>query len=533
MEQLPAVLDLAAAGALDLGRAADGVTDILAQFRLEAKDSAMVADQLAKAAGASSATVEDLLQAFGNSGPVMAQFGLSVEESAAALAVLAENGIKGAEAGTQLKSMLLNMSENTLKTRAAWEELGVTMYDAQGNMRDIDDIFKDINKAMQGMSMQDQNRIAQQLAGTYGLVGFNALRASNGISDMQGAMANAAGASEVANARMNTLAGRFDQLMGSIETLAIVLGGLGEGPLVAFLTWLTDVVNGITQWVQLNPQMAQIVMIILAIVAAIGPLLMIVGQLVSAWTAIAAVIPIVTAGFTAFMALGLPLIALIALIVVAIGLLIANWNQLGQTVMQLATIIDKSLGSVFSKTRDGLVMVAQMIAKSWQEMLGKAGTSLSQLGSIIWERLKTVGSQMFTLGEAIVSGLLNGLKSKAVELVAYIFNLSKDMEDAIKRALGIRSPSKVMMNIGENVVAGFHKGIESMGGIGVTTPNTAAASAGMPTVGGTALAGSGGGNVYISVGNIIVPKGTTAEQSEAIIKDLGKKAKRRGARSFR
>jgi hypothetical protein len=55
----------------------------------------------------------------------------------------------------------------------------------------------------------------------------------------------------------------------------------------------------------------------------------------------------------------------------------------------------------------------------------------------------------------------------------------------------------------------------------------------MPTVGGTALAGSGGGNVYISVGNIIVPKGTTAEQSEAIIKDLGKKAKRRGARSFR
>lgn len=542
MAQLPAVLALAAAGALELGRAADGVTDILAQFQLKAKDAAMVADQLAKAAGASSATVEDLLQAFGNAGPVMAQFGLSVEESAAALAVLAENGVKGAEAGTMLKSMLLNMSRDTEDVAAAWKTLGVSMYDAQGNMRDIDEIFKDINKAMAGMSMEEQNRLAQALAGSYGIVGFNALRASNGISEMQGAMAKAAGASEVADARMNTLAGRLDSLMGSLETLEIVLGGLAEGPLTDLVKWLTDVVNAVTAWVQANPQLAQIVMIILAIVAAIGPLLLIIGQLIAAWTAMGTAITFVTT----MMALPLAPIALLVAALVVLALAIFNnwfgirdivWGAVTAIVNGIYWLIDQvgrlatawiDMAKIAWTTLNQLnqlpMLFTAAIAKGWSLMLSQAGTSLSQLGTIIWERLKTLGSQMMILGQAIIDGLINGMKSKAVDLVAYIFGLSKELTAAIKQALGIRSPSKVFMGIGQNVVKGFQEGMNSMGGLEAD-----------PTIGGRsasgitsrpAFAAAGAGNVTQNF-YIQAAPGTPNDQVRDIMRKIGKETKKK------
>lgn len=557
MEQLPHVLNLAAAGALELGEAADGLTDVMAAFNLEVKDSAMVADELAKAAGASSATVQDLLQGFGNAGPVFAMFGMNVNEAAAALAVLSEAGIKGAEAGTNLKSMLLNMSKDTAPVLGAWEKLGVSMYDAAGNMRDIDDIFKDINVAMKDMSMEEQNRLAADLAGSYGVVGFQALRAANGISDMQASMSAAAGAEEVAAARMNTLAGKFDNMMGSIEGLAIVMGGLAEGPLVWIIEGVTNAVNAFSEWAAANPMLAQTAMVILAIVAAIGPLLIIVGQLISAWAAVATVLPMVSGAFAALVtAISGPIGIAVALIA---GLFLAwQTNFLGfrDLIMGFVNFFIEAFSIIFNGDYLGkflqedhpfiafLFLIRKLVGpaiedikafvsaiwNAWGGMINRAGEVFNQLGTIIQSRLSQLGNQMMQIGQLIVGGLINGIKSKAVDLLAYVFGLSKDLTAMIKSALGIHSPSKVMMDIGKNVVAGFHEGIDSMGGVGVNVPQTGGSGvSGQPSLG-LAGASAGGGvvqNFYI------YPKSTNVKEiAVEVSKEINKASKKKGAKGF-
>ncbi len=543
MQMLPDVLDLAAAGALELGEAADGVTDVLAQFGMESYQAISVVDSLTKAAGASSATVADLVQGFGNVGPVAAQFGMGVNETAAALATFSENGVKGAEAGTMLKSMLLGMSRDTIDTQVAWNKLGVSMYDAAGNMRAIDDVFKDINAAMEGMTMEEQNQIARDLAGSYGLVGFNALRASNGISDMELAMQNAAGASEVADARMNTLAGAFSSLMGSIETLGIVLGGLGAGPLTEFIKFLTGVINKITEWVQANPKLAQMVMVILAIVAALGPVLVILGSIISAIGAISAAFATggILAGAAAFVVPFLAVAAAIIAVGVALKMLFPYLKQLGEIIFlsfaklgeQIVNLWNGIIETVkqailklgeFAVT--GVEKAKQAAQSGWEAVKNSANGTATVWGknvAMMGEIFTTLAAKAFGWGNNVILGFVNGIKAAAAKLWEVVKGIATKVQDTIKNVLKIKSPSKVMMALGEQVTAGFNQGIESFGGIGVQVPALAGAGA---SVSSSPASGSSGGNVYIE--NLSVPPGTTKEQIDFIMKEIGKRVKLRG-----
>lgn len=279
MATLPTVLNLAAAGELGLAEAAGVVSSGLAIYKLKAEDAGRVSDALAKAANASRADVRDLGQALTNAGPVAAQFGLNVEQTAAILGVFAQNGVMGAEAGTQLRSMLLNLNENTPKTKAAWAELGISLYDAQGNMRDLNTVIKEMDAAMDKLPVEDQNRLMQQLGGSYGIVGLSALRAAGGIDDMMAAMDQAPGAQSIAESFMNSFKGGVESLTGSIETLWIeVLTPFMNEVLTPLIEQGTDVINKITEWAKANPKLTSTIVKILAVLIALGPILLIVGK---------------------------------------------------------------------------------------------------------------------------------------------------------------------------------------------------------------------------------------------------------------
>lgn len=281
MATLPAVLDAAAASGEDLGKTADGITDIMAAFGLEAKDAGGVVNILAKAAGASSATMGDLSAGFANVGGVAKRFGLEVDETAAILAVFAENGIKGAEAGTALKSMLLNMNRPTEDVQGAWQRLGVSFYDATGNARDINDVLKDLKVALDPLPAEEQNEIMHTLAGSYGIVGLSALLGSISIDDMQGKMRDSAGAAEIADAKMDTFAGAMDSLKGSVETLQIqALTPLMENTLKPLVEKVTEIVNAVADWTTQNPEAARTIIMILGAVALLSPTLMALGAAV-------------------------------------------------------------------------------------------------------------------------------------------------------------------------------------------------------------------------------------------------------------
>lgn len=283
MELLPSVMEAAAASGESLGQSADMVTNIMAQFGLEASEAAGVVDTLARTAGASPAQIGQLGQSFTVVGGLARQFGLSVEDTSAVLGVFAQNGIRGAEAGTQLKSVLLNMNRQTDDVTEAWEQLGVSLYDSAGNMRDFETIIQEMDTAMDQLPIEEQNRLMQTLGGSYGIAGISALRGSISIGDMRDSMAGAASASDVAAAQMDTFRQKVNSLMGSLQTLQIeIFQPLIEGSLKNLVSRAIEVVNAMSEWVRANPELTQQLVRVGALIAGIGPVLFVMGQAISA-----------------------------------------------------------------------------------------------------------------------------------------------------------------------------------------------------------------------------------------------------------
>jgi TP901 family phage tail tape measure protein len=307
-------------------------------FTSSLTDAADVADILAKAAGASSATVADLAQGFANVGPVANLFGMTVEETAAALATLAENGIKGAEGGTALKSMLLNLSRPTDEVTAALDSLGVSLYDAEGNVRRLDAVIDDLDGALDALPMNEQIEISKTLAGSYGIVAFSALRASGGIDEMQSAMMEAAGAQAVAEARLKGFSGATEALTGSFETLMInALTPFMEKTLTPMVKKITEVINAISAWAQANPELSNTVFTVTAVIAGLSAGLVVLGVgLGAAGTAVTAL----TAGF------GLMGTA-VTLAFGPVGILVAGIGVLAATIHTLLPGIVESWSEAF------------------------------------------------------------------------------------------------------------------------------------------------------------------------------------------
>jgi TP901 family phage tail tape measure protein len=286
---LPHVMSLAAAGGIELGQSADTLTDIMSMFGLAASDTIgnltaaeYVANSLTQASQVSSASVSMLGQAFVNVGGIASGFGLDVDTTNAALAVLAEGGLKGAEAGTNLKSMLLGMSSTTNSTQEAWVRLGTTMYDSEGNMKNLNSLLGEIRYGLQDLPVEEQNEIIMGLAGSYGQLSLRTLLFGNDLAETQGKMEEAAAASVVAEQMMASWNNQVNSLMGSMESLAIsVLGPFVESTLKPIVAQAIEVVNSIKAWADANPELAQTIVKIAAAAVLLGPVLIGIGTAVS------------------------------------------------------------------------------------------------------------------------------------------------------------------------------------------------------------------------------------------------------------
>jgi len=335
---LPAVLDAAAASGEDLGATADDVTNILSSWRQPATQARNVVNALSRAAGASSASMTDLGDAFANVGGVANQFGLSIDETAAIFAIFAENGVKGAEAGTQLRSMLLNMSRDTESTTAAWDAFGSSLYDANGQLRPLPVVLDEIARASATMTDEEKQRAFADLAGAYGLLGLTALTSSIDMETMLNAMGSSADAADVAAARMGTFAGATDSLRGSIETLQIqALTPFMENTLTPLVQDLTETINQISAWTQANPELTSTIIKIVGVTALFGGALVILGTVIGAagtvLSAFGTVVGLVAGGIG--LLTGSALLPLVGVLVLVGGLIAAyttNWMGFKDTV---------------------------------------------------------------------------------------------------------------------------------------------------------------------------------------------------------
>lgn len=223
-ETLPKVLNLAAAGGMDLATASDMVTDAMAALGMETKDLDKYIDEMAVTAQKSNTSVQQLGEATLVCAGVARTAGMDLEDMNTALGVLANNGIKGAEGGTHLRNVLLSLSSPTDVASKKLEELGVKTQDAGGNMRGLDAIIQDLNMAVADMGTADKAKALNTIFNKTDIAAVNALlKSTNGeYESLRGNIENAAGAAEnMANTMNDNLKGKLTILESSLQSLGI------------------------------------------------------------------------------------------------------------------------------------------------------------------------------------------------------------------------------------------------------------------------------------------------------------------------
>lgn len=226
MEMLPAVLDLAASGGIDLARASDMVTDAQSALGLSTEETFVMIDQLAKTASTTNTSVEQLGDAILTVGANAKTVKGGTQEIAQVLGLLADASIKGSEGGTHLRNILLQMTPKTDAAAAAWERLGVNAYDAEGNMRSLSSIFQELSAAMQGMSDQERTDTISAMFNVTDLAAVNTLLDTsvdrwNAVDE---AIANASGSAKaMANTQLDNLQGDITLFKSAWEGLQIAI----------------------------------------------------------------------------------------------------------------------------------------------------------------------------------------------------------------------------------------------------------------------------------------------------------------------
>ena len=222
---LPTVLKLAGAGAMDLAAASDMVTDSMSALGIEATEANLTqfSDQLAQTASKANTSVAQLGEAILTVGGTAKGLAGGTTELNTALGILADNGLKGAEGGTHLRNIILSLQNPTDKAAASLQSLGVDVYDAQGNMRGLNDVFKDLQGAMAGMDNASKDSILSTLFNKTDLTAANAMlsNCTDRFDELSAAVENSAGACE------NMYAIQLDNLNGDIAILKSGLADLG------------------------------------------------------------------------------------------------------------------------------------------------------------------------------------------------------------------------------------------------------------------------------------------------------------------
>lgn len=251
MQALPNVLNLAAAGSIDLARASDMVTDAQSALGLKFEELDGFVDQLAKTASTTNTSVEQLGDAMLTVGGTAKMMQGGTKELAQVLGLLADNGIKGSEGGTALRNMLLSLASPTDAASKTLEALGVSVFDAEGNMRSMQDVMGDLNAAMSEMTSEERTNAISSIFNKRDLKSVEALLGTQAErwDEVADAIDNAKGAAQaMADTQLDNLQGDVTMFQSALEGLQIELFHGVEPALRSFVGTATDGLSGLTAY---------------------------------------------------------------------------------------------------------------------------------------------------------------------------------------------------------------------------------------------------------------------------------------------
>lgn len=249
-DALPAVLNLAAAGSMDLAYASDLATDAMSALGIAASSESLTkfGDEMAKTASKANTSVSQLGEAILTVGGTAKSLAGGTTELNAALGVLANRGIKGSEGGTALRNIILALSAPTDKAAKAMAGLGLEVYDATGNMRPLNEVFRDLDEAMAGMSEGEKTQVLNEIFNKVDLKSAQALLAGCGeeFDNLAAAISDSGGAmQDMADTQLNNLQGDLTILQSALEGVGISAYESMQGPLREAVQMATGMVGEI------------------------------------------------------------------------------------------------------------------------------------------------------------------------------------------------------------------------------------------------------------------------------------------------
>ncbi len=508
-EVLPSVLNLAAAGGMDLAYASDLVTDAMASLNIAANKQNVdeFGNKLAMAASKANANVSQLGEAILTVGGTAANLKGGTTELTTALGLLANVGIKGAEGGTHLRNIILSLQSPTKDAREVMEQLGLEVYDAQGNMRQLDDILTDLNTVMDGMTQGDKDSIINALFNKTDLAAVNGLLAAQGEQweTLATQIDNAAGAmGQMAETQQDNLQGVMTSMGSAFEGLQLAVferleptltelgnygiqcirtlsSALSEGGPEAMLQAAGDILaelaagiaeqlpglmsTGVEIITQLTQSLTDAMPAILDTGAQVlGALVQgLIGSLPQLLSCAAEIL----CEFVNYLGQHADEI-LDAGISLCESLIIGITDNLPQLITSAAMLIANLTAALISHVPDilqcGAALLTALVDGIVRSIENLAEAALACVAKLlgVWDGSM---NEWGNIGVNIVSGLWNGIKSGWAALINKVKGLVDLLPKAVKTILGIHSPSKVFAEIGLNVCQGLANGITENAGL--------------------------------------------------------------------
>ena len=450
---LESTMNLAATEGMGLADAAVIIAQTMNTFKMSAEDTTKAVDFLAAGAVASTAGVQDLADGMKYVGSTASTLGVGMGDTITALAAMNNAGIDSTTAGTSLNRMLLGLIPTTRKAAKEAAALGLEFLNQDGSLKPMNEIVKELTDTYGGMGD------AAKVASLKTVFGVEGMRAANTLINLgteeYGKLTEAVNkqgiAQDLANARQAGTKGALEQLKGSVDTAAIAIGQALAPTVEKMAGFLQGLVD---KFSALSPQTQNMIVTVLGIVAAVGPLLVILGMAIGALGNLAIVFKTVGLAmqFLAMNPIGM-LIVTIALIVLGIKYLIDHWDLVKEKTAEVVEKIKGFVGGVKDFIVNAFKSLGQFIIEN--HPLLKLFRAIRDYAPTLIEKFQTIGADL-------VDGLKQGISDSWSSFKTYLIDKLGDPVKWAKKVLGISSPSKVFANIGENVVQGYIKGIDSM-----------------------------------------------------------------------
>lgn len=485
MEMLPTVLNLAAAGGIELATASDMVTDAQSALGLSTEQTVAMVDQMATAAASGNTSVAQLGDAMLTIGATAAGMSGGTAELTKALTVLADNSIKGSEGGTKLRNIMLSLQDAAKDGAVDFGDFSVSVYDAEGNMRGITDIMQDISANMQGMTNEAKDAIVSGIFNKQDLAAANALlnTSSQRFDELGKSIEGASGSAQaMAEVKLDNFEGQITLLKSALEGVAIDIGQI----ILPYIQQFVEKIQGLVDWFSsLDSSTQELIVKAGLIVAAIGPVLSIVGRIVSAvgtiGSAIGSVISFVPtiisvvssvgavltgtlipaiAGIITALAPFLPIIAAVAAAIAAVVIVIKNWGTITEFVTEkwtaLTEFLNTAVQNIISAMITWVTETLSLIQEKWNALKEFLSNKILEIQNYMLEHWGIIG-QIFVTYLNYIKTVIQTATTVIKTIIQTISKLIKAIIDGNWSEIG-----QIIINAWEQIKKTITDGIKNV-----------------------------------------------------------------------